>query len=114
LQAAEYGTISQDGRKSALLPFQMGRPLYRPRLCGANADDSKRFIVKTAETLRSGFWNRSHHLDRMTFRELVVAYIQYPAIIAYVLLSLGAIGLYAWKPAPLLPKLGAIAVAVFV
>ena len=70
--------------------------------------------MKTAETLRSGFWNRSHHLDRMTFRELVVAYIQYPAIIAYVLLSVVAIGLYAWKPAPLLPTLGSIAVAVFV
>ncbi len=70
--------------------------------------------MKTAETMRSGFWNRSHHLDRMTFRELVVAYIQYPAIIAYVLLSAVAIGLYAWKPAPLLPTLGAIAVAVFI
>ncbi len=61
---------------------------------------------------RQGFWNRSHHLDRMTLRELVVAYFQYPAIIAYLALSAGAIGLYAWRPAPLPGTLGSIAAAV--
>ena len=49
--------------------------------------------VKTAQTLRPSFWRREHHLDKMTFRELVIAYAQYPAIIAYVLLSAIAIGL---------------------
>ena len=29
--------------------------------------------MKAAVLPRSGIWNRSHHLDRMTFRELVVA-----------------------------------------
>ena len=41
----------------------------------------------------------------MLFRSLVVAYLQYPAIIAYALLSLAAIGFYAWRPAPLAPTL---------
>ena len=70
--------------------------------------------MKTAETLRPGFWKKSHHLDRMTFKELVVAYFQYPAIIAYLALAAVAIGLYAWRPAPVLPTLGSIAVAVLV
>ena len=47
--------------------------------------------MKTA-TLRPGFWNREHHLDKMTFRELVIAYFQYPAIIAYLALRAVSIG----------------------
>ena len=39
--------------------------------------------MKGTESAGSGFWSRSHHLDRMTFRELVIAYFQYPAIVAY-------------------------------
>ena len=50
----------------------------------------------------------------MTLRELVVAYVQYPAIIAYALLSALAIGLYVWRPAPLVPTLIAIAAAAFI
>ena len=61
--------------------------------------------MKTAQTLRPSFWRREHHLDKMSFRELVVAYFQYPAIIAYLTLSAVAIGFYAWRPAPLLPTL---------
>jgi len=38
-----------------------------------------------------GFWsNRSHYLDKMTLRELIVAYFQYYAIQAYILLAVGA------------------------
>jgi len=38
---------------------------------------------------RIGFWsNRSHYLDKMTLRELVIAYFQYYAIQAYILLAL--------------------------
>jgi sterol desaturase/sphingolipid hydroxylase (fatty acid hydroxylase superfamily) len=70
--------------------------------------------VKIAHALRPSFWRREHHLDRMTFKELVVAYFQYPAIIAYLALSAVAIGLFAWRPAPLLPTLAAIAVASLV
>jgi sterol desaturase/sphingolipid hydroxylase (fatty acid hydroxylase superfamily) len=68
--------------------------------------------VKTATT--AGFWNRSHHLDRMSFRELVVAYAQYPAIIAYVAFALAGLGLFAWRPAPLAPTLIAVAAASLV
>ena len=50
-------------------------------------------IVKTAQTLRPSFWRREHHLDKMSFRELVIAYFQYPAIIAY--LALSAVGVLA-------------------
>lgn len=67
--------------------------------------------VKLAQPLRPSFWRREHHLDRMSFRELVIAYFQYPAIIAYLLLSAGAIALFAWRPAPLTPTLVTIAVA---
>ena len=66
--------------------------------------------VKT-ETLRPGFWNREHHLDKMTFRELVIAYFQYPAIIAYLALAAVSIGAWIWRPAALLPTLIAIGTA---
>ena len=70
--------------------------------------------MKSAQTLRPSFWRREHHLDKMTFGELVVAYFQYPAIIAYLALSVVAIGFYAWRPAPLLPSLAAVAAASLV
>ena len=67
--------------------------------------------MKIAQTLRPSFWRREHHLDKMSFRELVIAYFQYPAIIAYLLLSAVAIGAFAWQPAPLVPTLLAIGVS---
>lgn len=63
---------------------------------------------------RAGFWGRSHHLDKMTLKELVVAYFQYPAIIGYLTCTLAAIGVYAWRPAPLLETIASIAVAILV
>ncbi len=60
---------------------------------------------------RPSFWRREHHLDKMSFRELVVAYFQYPAIITYIALALVALGLYAWRPAPPVPTALAIAAA---
>ena len=62
----------------------------------------------TLKSLRPGIWKRAHHLDRMTFRELVVAYFQYPAIIAYLVLAAGALAVFAFNPAPLIPTLAAI------
>lgn len=53
----------------------------------------------TAETMTKGIWNRSHYLDRMTLKELWVAYFQYPAIIAYVALAVAAVGVWFWYPA---------------
>jgi len=70
--------------------------------------------VKSAETTGPGFWNRAHHLDRMTFRELVVAYFQYPAIIAYLVLAASATALYAWRPAPLVQTLASIVISALV
>jgi len=70
--------------------------------------------VKTAQSLRPSFWRREHHLDRMTLRELVVAYFQYPAIIAYLALSAIAIAVYLARPAPLAPTLTAIGVATLI
>jgi sterol desaturase/sphingolipid hydroxylase (fatty acid hydroxylase superfamily) len=70
--------------------------------------------VKPAVTIRPSFWRREHHLDRMTLRELVVAYFQYPAIIAYLALAAAAAGFYAWRPAPLAPTLAAVAAASLV
>ena len=61
-----------------------------------------------------GFWSRRHHLDKMTFRELVIAYLQYPAIIAYVGVAILAIGLFAVHPAPVVPTLASIGVALWV
>jgi sterol desaturase/sphingolipid hydroxylase (fatty acid hydroxylase superfamily) len=70
--------------------------------------------MKRAQTLRPSFWRREHHLDKMTFRELVVAYFQYPAILAYLALSVAAIVVFAQRPAPLAPTLIAIGVASFI
>lgn len=60
------------------------------------------------KALRPGIWKRAHHLDRMTLRELVIAYFQYPAIMAYLALAAVSIGVYVYRPAPLLPTLAAI------
>jgi hypothetical protein len=62
---------------------------------------SRNKSVKIAQSLRPSFWRREHHLDKMSLKELVVAYVQYPAIIAYFALSLVALGVFAWRPAPL-------------
>ena len=70
--------------------------------------------VKIAQTLRPSFWRREHHLDRMSLRELVIAYFQYPAIIAYLALPAASATTFAWRPAPLAPTLLAIAAASLV
>jgi len=64
--------------------------------------------VGSTKALRPGIWKRAHHLDRMTLRELVVAYFQYPAILAYLALAAVSIVIYAYQPAPLFPTLAAI------
>ncbi|SDC73863.1 Sterol desaturase/sphingolipid hydroxylase, fatty acid hydroxylase superfamily [Sphingomonas sp. YR710] len=63
---------------------------------------------------KPAFWARSHHLDRMTLGELVVAYFQYPAIIAYLVLAAAAIGGAVWRPGPLLPSIAAIMISIMV
>ena len=64
--------------------------------------------------IKPAFWSKDHHLDRMTLRELVIAYFQYPAIMGYLASAVVAIGLYVRYPAPLLPTLASVGVAVMV
>ncbi|AEH63521.1 sterol desaturase family protein [Zymomonas mobilis] len=71
-----------------------------------NTTDAK--TLKTA----SRFWKKSHYLGRMTLKELVVVYFQYYTILTYLTLAAVMIGLYIWKPAPLLPTIASIAVAI--
>jgi len=64
--------------------------------------------------IKPAFWAKDHHLDRMTLRELVIAYFQYPAIMGYLASAFIAIGLYVRYPAPLVPTLVAIGVSLMV
>ena len=64
--------------------------------------------MASVEAGRGGFWNRRHHLDKMTFRELVFAYLQYPAIIGYVGVAIAAIAMFVLHPSAPLPTLVAI------
>ena len=68
--------------------------------------------MRAAAPARAGIWNRSHYLDKMTLKELVVAYFQYYAIIAYLALTVACLALYAWQPAALAPTLLSAAAAV--
>lgn len=61
---------------------------------------------------RFGFWNRTHHLDKMTLRELVVAYFQYYAIQAYLLCAAAAIYVAIAYPTTPLRALASVAAAV--
>ena len=70
--------------------------------------------MKTREISNSSFWNRSHHLDKMTLRELVAAYFQYPAIIAYLLLAVATIAAWFRYPAPALQTAAAVGAAVLI
>ena len=47
---------------------------------------------------RPGIWNRNHFLDRMSLKELVVAYFQYYSIQAYLLLATISIAIAIWNP----------------
>jgi sterol desaturase/sphingolipid hydroxylase (fatty acid hydroxylase superfamily) len=70
--------------------------------------------VNTARTGQNGtFWTRSHYLDRMTFRELVVAYFQHYTIVAYLALTALSIGLFVWHPAAPLPTVATVALILF-
>ena len=63
-------------------------------------------------TATTGFWAKSHHLDRMTLRELIVAYAQYPAIVAYGGCTLLGVAGWAWRPAGALATLASVGAAI--
>ena len=52
----------------------------------------------TTETMKKSIWQRSHYLDRMNLKDLWIAYFQYPAIIAYILLA--AVSAVVWWAYP--------------
>jgi len=53
-------------------------------------------------TRRPGIWSRAHYLNKMNFRELIVAYFQYYAIQAYLLIAaLAAWASFNWTVSPL-------------
>jgi sterol desaturase/sphingolipid hydroxylase (fatty acid hydroxylase superfamily) len=67
--------------------------------------------INTAQS-KASFWKRSHYLDRMTLRELVIAYFQHYTIIVYLILSLACAVVYVLYPAPLLQTVLCIVVAI--
>ena len=64
------------------------------------------------EVVTGGIWQRSHYLDRMTLKELWVAFFRYPAIIAYLALSAASIGVWFARPAGALATAAAAAAVV--
>lgn len=68
----------------------------------------------TLAAAKPGIWKRSHYLDRMTLRELVVAYFQHYTIQAYLALALVAIGVAIWSPPTLLAGVVAAVFAMLV
>lgn len=67
-----------------------------------------------ADNAKLPFWKRSHYLDRMTLRELTVAYFQHYTIVAYLAITAVSVGVFAFHPAGLIPTLGSIVVALLV
>jgi sterol desaturase/sphingolipid hydroxylase (fatty acid hydroxylase superfamily) len=64
------------------------------------------------EVITGGIWRRSHYLDRMTLKELWIAYFQYPAILAYIGLALVSVGVWVEYPASLLRTVAAAGIIV--
>jgi len=58
------------------------------------------------------FWKRSHYLDRMSFRELVVAYFQHYTIMTYLGLTALCLIVFALRPAGAWQTLAAIAAGI--
>ncbi|KPF80410.1 fatty acid hydroxylase [alpha proteobacterium AAP81b] len=69
--------------------------------------------VNAAAPAKTGIWNRSHYLDRMTFGELVVAYFQHYAIQAYLVLAVASIVVAALYPPSWLGGIAAAAFSMF-
>ena len=64
--------------------------------------------------IRIGFWKKkTHYLNKMTFKELVVAFFQYYAVQAYMVLGLAAAVVAGMNATALLPNIAAAAVAIF-
>lgn len=62
--------------------------------------------------VKPGIWRRSHYLDRMTLKDLWLAYFQYPAIIGYLALTAVSLAVFARYPATLAQTVASAAVVV--
>lgn len=62
--------------------------------------------------VKPGIWRRSHYLDRMTLKDLWVAYFQYPAIIGYLALSAASLVVWARYPATLVQTAATAAIVL--
>ncbi|MET0180410.1 MAG: sterol desaturase family protein, partial [Novosphingobium sp.] len=60
------------------------------------------------------FWKRSHYLDRMDIRQLVVAYFQHYTIMAYLVLTALCVTVFLVLPATPLQTVAAVAAGLFV
>ncbi|APG61777.1 fatty acid hydroxylase [Sphingorhabdus lutea] len=60
------------------------------------------------------FWTKSHYLDRMNLKQLIIAYFQHYTIIAYLLLTALSIGVFIYYPAQILPTSLSILAALVV
>ena len=65
-----------------------------------------------SSSVKPGIWKRSHYLDRMTLKDLWIAYFQYPAIIAYIGLTLASVVVWAEYPATLFQTAATAALVV--
>jgi sterol desaturase/sphingolipid hydroxylase (fatty acid hydroxylase superfamily) len=70
--------------------------------------------LKTIAAPKPGIWKRAHYLDRMTLRELIVAYFQHYTIISYLLLAVASVAMFVWRPAGPLATAGAVLAAILV
>jgi len=71
-------------------------------------------MVKALTLPKPGIWNRSHYLNKMTLSELVIAYFQYYAIQAYLVLAVLAAFAAAYSPPTLLQGAVAAGFAILV
>jgi sterol desaturase/sphingolipid hydroxylase (fatty acid hydroxylase superfamily) len=63
--------------------------------------------VKAVPDAPTAIWQRSHYLNKMDLRQLVVAYFQYYTIRTYLVIAALALGVAIWSPPTLVQAAGA-------
>ena len=80
--------------------------------CGQGREVHRIKGMQLLKGYRLGMWSKSHNLSKMTFRELVVAYFQYYAIQAYLLLTVACAYVAYAYPTTLLRGAASATIAV--
>jgi sterol desaturase/sphingolipid hydroxylase (fatty acid hydroxylase superfamily) len=70
--------------------------------------------MSTETAQRQSFWKRDHYLDRMTLKELTIAYFQHYTIVAYLCVAAVCTGVWFWQPADLIPTALSIGAALLI